>query len=184
MTELVEVTSSQNHPTTGGQVMVAAGVAQASNVILGAAPGCRLVISAGVCLGSDVIVQASRGDLVIEPGANLGSGVLVVGRGRIGPHACIGANSTLIDPNLKTGQVIPPNSLVGDPHHSSDSGSGTAQREHPLAVAFSSPAAPPLSASPTAPTSYVYGQKQVQQLLETLFPHRQALNGVAPENKP
>ncbi|NJL48493.1 MAG: hypothetical protein HC929_14705 [Leptolyngbyaceae cyanobacterium SM2_5_2] len=86
MTEPVQVTSNPgshglDSASDPGQVVVAPGVAQANNVILGAARGCRLVISPGVCLGCDVIVQAARGDLVIEPGAILGSGVLVVGRG-------------------------------------------------------------------------------------------------------
>ncbi|NJL48492.1 MAG: hypothetical protein HC929_14700 [Leptolyngbyaceae cyanobacterium SM2_5_2] len=40
---------------------------------------------------------------------------------------------------------------------------------------------PPL---PPSLGTCVYGQKQVQQLLDTLFPHRQSLNGVASENKP
>ncbi|MBD2232460.1 hypothetical protein [Phormidium tenue] len=105
-------------PTNGyiqGDVDLAPGVAIAPGVLLGAAPGCRLVISAGVCLGADVVVQASHGDLVIELGASLGSGVLVVGHGSIGQHTCIGANSTIINPKLGASQAIAPGSLLGDP---------------------------------------------------------------------
>ncbi len=174
-------THTLHSPGDRGQVVVAPGVAQANNVILGAAPGCRLVVSTGVCLGSDVIIQATRGDLIIEPGANLGSGVLVVGRGRIGQHACVGANSTLIDPTLKTGQVVPPNALVGDLSRSTDGAEdATPSVPHHQPAADSHSSLPPAS----APSANVYGQKQVHQLLNTLFPHRQALNGVTPENKP
>jgi carbon dioxide concentrating mechanism protein CcmN len=102
-----------------GNVDLAAGVAIAPGVLLGAAPGCRLVISAGVCLGADVVVQARQGDLVLELGVSLGSGVLVVGHGSIGQHTCIGANSTIINPSLGASQVVAPGSLVGDPSQAS-----------------------------------------------------------------
>ncbi len=111
-----------SQPTNGyiqGDVDLAPGVAIAPGVLLGAAPGCRLVISAGVCLGADVVVQARQGDLVIELGASLGSGVLVVGHGSIGQHTCIGANSTLINPTIGASQAIAPGSLLGDPTQTS-----------------------------------------------------------------
>ncbi|MBD1918401.1 MULTISPECIES: hypothetical protein [Cyanophyceae] len=111
-----------SQPTNGyiqGDVDLAPGVAIAPGVLLGAAPGCRLVISAGVCLGADVVVQARHGDLVIELGASLGSGVLVVGHGSIGQHTCIGANSTIINPKLGASQAIAPGSLLGDPTQTS-----------------------------------------------------------------
>jgi carbon dioxide concentrating mechanism protein CcmN len=95
-----------------GDVDIAPGVAIGQGVVLGADPGCRLVISSGVCLGSRVIVQASQGELVIEPGANLGSEVLVVGHGRICAHACVGTASTLINPSIETHRVIIPRSLI------------------------------------------------------------------------
>ena len=98
-----------------GDVDISPGVAMAEGVLLGAEPGCRLVISAGVCLGADVVIRVSRGTLVVEPGANLGSGVLVVGPGRIGHHACIGANSTVINPNVEAHGVVAPKALLGDP---------------------------------------------------------------------
>jgi carbon dioxide concentrating mechanism protein CcmN len=52
---------------------------------------------------------------VIEPGANLGSGVLIVGHGHIGHHACIGASSTVINPTVTPHQVVSPKALLGDP---------------------------------------------------------------------
>ncbi len=102
-------------PGLEGQVEVAEGVALGDNVVLNADPGCRLVLAPGVCVGSGAIIQAVRGDLILEPGAVLGSGVLIVGSGRIGRNACIGAESTLINPAISSGQVVPPNSLLGDP---------------------------------------------------------------------
>lgn len=101
-----------------GDVDLAPGVAIAPGVILGAAPGCRLTIAAGVCLGANVVVQARNGDLAIGVGASLGSGVLVVGHGTIGQHTCIAANSTVIDPTVGASQVVPPDSLMGDPSQS------------------------------------------------------------------
>lgn len=223
-----------------GQVEVADGVALADDVVLDAAPGCRLVLAPGVCLGSGVIIQAIRGDLVVEPGAVLGSGVLVVGTGRIGQNACIGAESTLVNPAIQTGQVVAPRSLLGDPSRSqvarpdstcaSDfaptgepppqpltavrdeviappsgplNGQGPSPSEAEAEATAEAVTEPPTADSPTLPTASeiasqpatgavqppAHGQKQVQQLIATLFPHRQPLNGVSPngvspEDKP
>ncbi|MFH7244208.1 MAG: hypothetical protein ACHWZW_15325 [Spirulina sp.] len=240
-------------PALGGQVEVAEGVALGDSVVLNAAPGCRLVLAPGVCVGSGVIIQAVRGDVVIEPGAVLGSGVLIFGTGRIGQNACIGAESTLINPAIPSGQVVPPNSLLGDPSRpsansansdlsalvqgtfvqetltqgrvvqsntplanieTSETGAsetgflGQAQSPEqpsepsPQAVsttaddhqgAVSSPAQADGSVIPEATSDAMesdaaavngtrpapaHGQKQVQDLLAKLFPHRQPLNGV------
>jgi carbon dioxide concentrating mechanism protein CcmN len=115
MAEPNQALTQSKHGYVYGDVDIAPGVAMAEGVLLGAEPGCRLVISAGVCLGADVVIRVSRGTLVIEPGANLGSGVLVVGPGRIGHHACIGANSTVINPNVEAHAVVAPKMLLGDP---------------------------------------------------------------------
>ena len=115
MAEPNQALTQSKHGYVYGDVNIAPGVAMAEGVLLGAEPGCRLVISAGVCLGADVVIRVSRGTLVIEPGANLGSGVLVVGTGRIGHHACIGANSTVINPNVEAHGVVAPKALLGDP---------------------------------------------------------------------
>jgi carbon dioxide concentrating mechanism protein CcmN len=201
-------------------VALAPGVAIAPGVVLGAAPGCRLVISAGVVLGADAIVQARQGDLVIAPGASLGSGVLVVGHGTIGQHTCIGANSTVINPQLGAAQVVPPGSLVGTPRPAPpgppapeyDNGNGQGRngqsnfpRLHSAASDLAPDAAAPsspngngldgsaldpgdsnshTSASPGPNGTPIYGKAQVDRLLKTLFPHRQPLNGAAPENRP
>lgn len=115
MAEPNQALTQSKHGYVYGDVDIAPGVAMAEGVLLGAESGCRLVISAGVCLGADVVIRVSRGTLVVEPGANLGSGVLVVGPGRIGHHACIGANSTVINPNVEAHGVVAPKALLGDP---------------------------------------------------------------------
>ncbi|PSR18504.1 hypothetical protein C8255_07095 [filamentous cyanobacterium CCP3] len=198
----------------------------APGVLLGAAPGCRLVISAGVCLGADVVVQARQGDLVLEPGVSLGSGVLIVGHGSVGQHTCIGSNSTVINPNLGASQVVAPGSLVGDPSQpvpepSQSCGGGSsvgvaAPAKHEFHVANGTAGYRSINGSQPTSTqgenahyssangntangnttsgntsngnrlngSSVYGKAQVNHLLSTLFPHRQALNGATSEDKP
>ena len=230
-------------PACQGQVEVAEGVALGDRVVLTASPGCRLVLAPGVCLGHGVIIQAVRGDLVIEPGAVLGSGVLIVGAGRIGQNVCIGAESTLINPAIPARQMVPPNSLLGDPSRSAQIRSESwadsappvtgspatstvegeslergaeawpetaatstddsthaslpnlAQADEAVISETDSDATDPDATDPdnanndataangTRP-SPAHGQKQVKDLLATLFPHRQPLNGVSPEDKP
>lgn len=201
-----------------GDVDLAPGVAIAPGVLLGADPGCRLVISAGVCLGADVVLQARNGDLVIEPGASLGSGVLIIGHGSIGQHTCIGANSTIINPNLGAARAIAPGSLLGDPTQTSSAqesssngftpnsspyGYGTTGNLGNIGNAFNESGnaavgttaqhgSIPNGGAQSGNTqngvgqngSSVYGKTQVNRLLATLFPQRQALNGASPEDRP
>lgn len=233
------VPAQASNPSTSGHIQgnvdLAPGVAMAPGVLLGAAPGCRLVISSGVCLGADAVVQARQGDLVLEIGVSLGSGVLVVGHGSIGQHTCVGANSTIINPTLGPSQVVAPGSLVGDPSQPSStpaavgpppangSGDGYTQRvgynvqtgstqgENALNGSVSKGSSlngsslsgsslsgsslnggapvsnPPNGSSPSGSSlngSSVSGKTQVNRLLSTLFPHRQALNGATPEDRP
>ncbi|MBE9137996.1 hypothetical protein IQ254_12480 [Nodosilinea sp. LEGE 07088] len=201
------VPAQANHPPINdhiqGNVDVAPGVAMAAGVILGAAPGCRLVISPGVCLGADAVVQAQHGDLVLEPGVSLGSGVLVVGHGSIGQHTCIGSNSTVINPTLGPSQVVSPGSLLGDPSQplsTLSQGAGASQNGNG-ADGYSSPGAfgsiaqeQPVHNGSThsgstlngnsSNGSSVYGKAQVNRLLATLFPNRQGLSGTTPEDRP
>ncbi len=198
-----------------GDVDLAPGVTVAPGVLLGAAPGCRLVISSGVCLAADVVVQARQGDLVLEPGVSLGSGVLVVGHGAIGQHTCIGANSTLINPALGASQVVAPGSLLGDPSQAQKQAQNQVQNQESSSQrASSSRASSYANGSSAQGTGHsaqngstpngssvsgsssgsaggsagqgksVYGKAQVNRLLTTLFPQRQALNGASPEDRP
>ena len=157
------MTDSCNSPQADrcyGRVDLATSGTISPDAILGADPGCRLVIGPGVCLGSGVLIRASQGDLVIDAGASLGMGVLVVGRGRIGRYACIGANSTLINPELADRQVLAPDTLWGDPSVSQSSVTSNGRGADPESVVGGD-------------RPYVYGKRQVQQLLATLFPQRQ-----------
>jgi len=156
------VTDSCNSPQVDrryGRVDLAASGTISPDAILGADPGCRLVIGPGVCLGSGVLIRASQGDLVIDTGASLGMGVLVVGRGRIGRYACIGANSTLINPEVADRQVLAADTLLGDPFvpQSNTTSNGRGGASEPAGG---------------SDRPYVYGKHQVQQLLATLFPQR------------
>ncbi|MBD0333850.1 MAG: carbon dioxide concentrating mechanism protein [Cyanobacteria bacterium Co-bin13] len=209
-----------------GDVEIDGEVAIAPGAILTAEPGSRLIIAQGACLGSEVVIHVRQSDLIIEPEANLGSGVLIVGWGRIGAQACIGAGSTLINPQVSPRSVVAPRSLVGDYSRSS-----AARPESPGAA--DAPALTELSdqgntngAAPvtetleaqtaTAPSSqsnghnnghsnshsnsqnngqnngqnssgtglpYIYGREQVQLLLDTLFPQRQALGTSSPRSE-
>ncbi|MEM6520189.1 MAG: hypothetical protein AAF722_12770, partial [Cyanobacteria bacterium P01_C01_bin.70] len=99
----------------GSNVEVAPDVAIATGAVLEAAPGAALIVAAGVCIGAGVVVQATGGKLVLEVGVNLGGGVLILGQGKVGAHACIGANSTLLNPQVESGAVLPMRSLLYRP---------------------------------------------------------------------
>lgn len=225
------VPAQASNPSTNGHIQgnvdLAPGVAMAPGVLLGAAPGCRLVISAGVCLGADVVVQARHGDLVLEPGVSLGSGVLVVGHGSIGQHTCIGSNSTVINPDVGAAQVVAPGSLVGDPSQpdpaqppasssseagvgavspvkhgahaaNGNAGFGLVNGQHGRIQGGNAQYGSTFNSNTSNGSTFngntsngsrlngssVYGKTQVNRLLSTLFPHRQALNGATSEDKP
>lgn len=96
-----------------GEVVVAPDVAIASGTVLQAAPGSRLVVEARVCIGAEAIIQAYGGELRLGTGVNVGPGSLLLGQGSIGDYACIGADSTLLNPQVAAAAVIPTRSLLG-----------------------------------------------------------------------
>jgi len=106
--------SSNSQILMSGDVVVNEGAAIAPGAILQADPGSRISIAAGACIGMGVILHAREGTLEIEAGVILGAGVLVVGAGKIGANACIGAGTTLIDPCIDKMQIMPAGSLIGD----------------------------------------------------------------------
>lgn len=182
-----------------GDVDVDGEVAIAPGVILIAEPGSRLIISQGACIGTDVIIRARQGDLIIEPEASIGSGVLIVGYGRIGAQACVGSGSTLLNPHLSPRAVIAPRSLATEVGVSSTAPSNALEETTLEQEVLSSPKhelPPPEQVTSTeqpasqtngynqngngSGASHVYGREQVQQLLETLFPQRQALSTSPP----
>ena len=97
-----------------GDVIIHPSAVIAPGVILQAATNSKIVIGAGVCLGMGSILQVSEGILEIEAGANLGAGFLMVGEGKIGANACIGAATTVFNCSVAPGQVIPSGSILGD----------------------------------------------------------------------
>lgn len=106
--------SSNYYVHTEGEVSIDPSAAIGSGVILRAATDSKIIIGAGVCIGIGSILTASQGILEVEAGANLGAGVLMVGQGKIGTNACIGALTTIWNASIEPWQVVPPGSLVGD----------------------------------------------------------------------
>jgi len=105
---------SNSHVYVEGDVSINASAAIAAGVILRADPESKIIIAAGVCIGTGSILHASRGTLEVEAGANLGAGVLIVGKGKIGANACIGAIATIWNHSIEPWQIVPPGSVIGD----------------------------------------------------------------------
>jgi carbon dioxide concentrating mechanism protein CcmN len=97
-----------------GNVSIDPTAAIAPGVLLQAEANSRITIGAGVCIGAGTIVHASGGNIDIGAGVCIGRGVLIVGSGSIDRNACIGAGSTVMDPQIETGAVIPTHSILGD----------------------------------------------------------------------
>lgn len=139
--------SSNSQILMSGDVVVNEGAAIAPGAILQAEPGSRISIAAGACIGMGVILHAREGTLEIGAGVILGAGVLVVGAGTIGTHACIGAGTTLINPCIDQMQIMPAGSLIGD---TSRQVSAEATPVAPTA-APTSPETPEATTPPVAP---------------------------------
>jgi carbon dioxide concentrating mechanism protein CcmN len=97
-----------------GDVTVDEGAAIAPGVILKAEPDSKIIIGAGTCIGLGTIIHARQGILVIESGVILGTGVLIVGAGKIGVNACIGSGVTILNPAIQDSQMLAAGSLIGD----------------------------------------------------------------------
>jgi carbon dioxide concentrating mechanism protein CcmN len=173
----------------------------APGVVLYAEPGSQIHIAAGVCIGIKSVLHISQGSLTIETGVNLATGVLIIGAGRIGQTACIGAGTTLIHPEIPAGQVIPPGSLLGDGSRQVDLDRDSAEHQHDVFPDLSPGADIPHLGngfSPTAPVETppevviephvepqivppepspaqnrrIYGQDYVKQMMGKMFPNR------------
>lgn len=105
---------SRSHISISGDVVIDPSAAIAPGVLLQADPGCRLTIAAGVCIGQGVLLHAHQGQLTIQSGSTLGSGVLIVGQGQVGENACIGAFTTILNSSIAADQIVPPRSLIGE----------------------------------------------------------------------
>ena len=127
---------NDSHLFVSGDVVIHPTAAIASGVLLQADPGCQVIVGSGVCIGSGSILHANQGNLMIDSGAILGSGVLVIGCCTIGENACVGSLTTILSCSVEPGQFVPAESLWGD-------------RSRQLELSAESPA-PPI-ATPTAP---------------------------------
>ena len=178
-------------PETGvlcGDVVLDPSVAIAPGVLLLADPPARLVIGAGVCIGAGSVIHAWGGVLQVEGGAVLGTATLLVGSGKIGANACIGAMSTVVNPEVCEGQTIASKSYFGEDSIFSGDLTGTKvvtdpdPALHPPSDSHSSipAAAPPMPSSDSAPSPSfqmangkpVYGIEAFYRLMAMLFPHR------------
>lgn len=106
--------SSNSQVYVNGDVRIDPSAAIAAGVILRANPDSQIIIAPGVCIGMGSILHAHGGTLEVEAGANLGAGVLVVGHGKIGANACIGATTTIWNASVAPGQVVSAGSVLGD----------------------------------------------------------------------
>jgi carbon dioxide concentrating mechanism protein CcmN len=97
-----------------GNVSIDPTAAIAPGVLLQAEATSRITIGAGVCIGAGTIVHASGGNLDIGAGVCIGRGVLIIGSGSIDRNACIGAGTTVINPQIEEGDVISTHSILGD----------------------------------------------------------------------
>ncbi len=184
-----------------GDITVHPSVAIAPGVLLQAEAGSQIIIAASVCIGMGAVIHAYGGVLEIKEGVNLGAGVLILGSGVIGAHACIGPSSTVIECSVSSQQVLPPGSLLGDRSRSIQSESVPTPAPIPVAVESSAspdpwetdaasqstyqyPNQPSHTHSQTVPTPQVavtnggmrtepiHGKDYVNTLLSTLMPHR------------
>ncbi|MGK7873757.1 MAG: carbon dioxide concentrating mechanism protein [Xenococcaceae cyanobacterium] len=108
-------TVSKSDIYMSGDVTIHPSAVVAPGAILQAAPNSRIVIGAGVCVGMGAILNAYQGSIEVETGAILGAGVLIIGKGKIGENACIGAATTIFNASIEPMAVVSAGSLIGDP---------------------------------------------------------------------
>jgi carbon dioxide concentrating mechanism protein CcmN len=157
---------SDDHLYISGDVTLDDRAAIAPNVMLQADPGCKILIAAGVSIGSGSILHAHNGNLEIDAGATLGSGVLVIGSGKIGADACIGSRATVMNSSIAPEYAVPPGAIIGD--YSS-----------PAPPATPAPPSPPAETNGSAPANQngngkkpVYGQVYLERMMVMMFPHQ------------
>lgn len=170
-----------------GEVMVDPSAAIAPGVLLQADPNSQIIIGAGVCIGMGAVLHAHDGILEIQAGANLGAGVLVVGKGKIGANACIGSATTILNHSIESGQVVASGSLIGDTSRSAELPAAESTTASPPGEATVNAASQPEEqetaknqpvpeSSNNSGAQVVYGKDSLRQLMSALFPHSQSLN--------
>ncbi len=189
-----------------GDVSIHESAVIAPGAILQAAGDSRIVIGAGACVGMGVILNAYQGSISVGSGAILGAGVLMIGHGEIGEQACIGSTTTIFNASIEPGTAIPPGSLIGDNSPSKETKPEEEEHLQPESepIVTEEPPQPPAPENlsqeveppkkekePSANENHkvtpadtvVVGQTYINQLLLTLFPNRQNLNGSNPNQK-
>jgi carbon dioxide concentrating mechanism protein CcmN len=191
---------------TSGDVKIDPSAAIAPGTILQAEGDCHIEIAAGACIGAGTIVHAVAGNIKIEAGAALGAGVLLVGAVKIGANACVGSLTTVWNQDVSQGQVIPPGSLICPSEREVP-----ALNQTPVTYSVVEPEAKvtrniiekvsvevseiqeivtskvqPIDVSSDSNhtgdrKAKVYGQDKLNQMLESLFPHRNALKQNLPQ---
>ncbi len=189
---------SNSHYYVNGDVTIHPGAAIAPGVLLQADPESQIIIGAGACVGMGAVLHAHQGVLEVGESANIGTGVLIVGKGKIGTNACIGSMTTIFNNSVESGEVIAPGSLLGDSSRPQEAQSIEVETEvapsngqiaEPVVETEVAPSngqiAEPVSANntpseaaeePVVKANPVYGEDSLNRLLSTLLPHRQALN--------
>jgi carbon dioxide concentrating mechanism protein CcmN len=174
--------------TCVGDVKIHPSAMIAPGVLLCADPDSQILISAGVCIGLGSILRACAGTLEILEGASLGTGVLLIGKGKIGKHACVGSASTILNSDVAPGQVVAPGSLIGDtsrrvasftdeiapddPAATNGAPSGAASQTSDFETPAEANGSEALANgnSPPKPVSPVCGQGYVHQMMGKMFP--------------
>jgi carbon dioxide concentrating mechanism protein CcmN len=184
-----------------GNVTIHPSAAIAPGAILQTTANGRIVIGEGACLGMGVILNAYQGSISIEAGAILGEKVLMVGEGKIGANACIGAATTIFNTSVAAKTVVSAHSLLGDqsrqikpvtevPQSSSEKAETpeiedfweTEPEVEPEVELKVEPEVEPevelkverMSPNPQSNNNPVVGQVYINQLLFTLFPERRS----------
>jgi carbon dioxide concentrating mechanism protein CcmN len=166
------------HPALGqallsGNVTVHPGAVVACGVILKTDAHSQLIVEAGVCIGMGSVVHARQGNLILEAGASLGAGSLIVGYGKIGSNACIGSLTTILNPDIASGQMIPPGALLGD--SSRNPAIQTTAVQPQLAQTNGAPSLELSAPEGEQERPVIVGQAYVNRLRMSLFPHQAQL---------
>ncbi|MGB3612771.1 MAG: hypothetical protein WBA10_03185 [Elainellaceae cyanobacterium] len=170
-----------------GDVQVHPSAAIAFGVFLQADPGSRLVVGPSVSIGSGAVLHAQGGVLSIATQVTLGTGVLLMGYGRIGAGACIGANSTLLAKvDVAQGQLIDADTILGeqalfcapaDPKDQASEVANTASSALPNQPSEAEPSVPGAEPSEAKPSeakpqpiqrTEVYGKIVVERLMRMM----------------
>lgn len=189
-----------------GDVSIDASAVLAPGAIIQADADSKIIIAAGVCIGMGVIIHAHKGSIEIQSGAILGAGVLVVGKCKIGANACIGAATTIWNSSVEPSQVLAAGSLLGDAGRQVTSAENVLPTESVTQPELNGQPAPTTAKDSNVPTvqtttvedtpeqknhesspliigAPIYGQANLNRLLNTLFPHKQSLN-LPPQDNP